>query len=53
MKSVCLKLKRDLLESQLNKFLCCFYALVSVYLFGPALTLGDILVIIANAQKPH
>ena len=26
---------------------------MSVYLFGPALTLGDILVIIAYTQKPH
>ena len=52
MKRVCLKLKRDVLESQI-KFLCCFHSFVSTCLFGPTLTLGDILVIIANTQRPR
>ena len=47
MKRVCLKLKRDMLESLINLFLCCFHSFVSTCLFGPTLTLGDILVIIA------
>ena len=42
MKRVCLKLKRDVLESQINLFLCCFHSFVSTCLFGPTLTLGDI-----------
>ena len=46
MKMVRLKLKRDMLESQINLFLCCFHSFVSTCLFGPTLTLGDILVII-------
>ena len=53
MKRVCLKLKRDVLESQINKFLCCFHTFVSTCLFGPTLTLSDILVIIAYTQKPR
>ena len=52
MKRVCLKLKRDVLESQM-KFLFCFHSFVSTCLFGPTLALGDILVIIANTQKPR
>ena len=52
MKRVCLKLKRDVLESQI-KFLCCFHSFVSTCLFGPTPTLWDILVIFANTQKPR
>ena len=52
MKRVCLKLKRDVLESQI-KFLCCFQSFVSTCLFGPTLTLGEILVIMAYTQKPR
>ena len=52
-KSVCLKLKCDVLESQINSFLCLFHSFVSTCLFGPTLTLGDILVIIAYTQKPR
>ena len=51
-KIVCLKLKRDVLESQINQFLCCFHPFVPTC-FGPTLTLGDILVIIAYTQKPR
>ena len=47
MKRVCLKLKRYVLESQINLFLCCFHSFVSTCLFGPTLTLCDTLVIIA------
>ena len=46
MKRVCLKLKRDVLESQINKFLCCFHSFVSTCLFMP-------LVIIAYTQNPR
>ena len=53
MKRVCLKLKRDVLESQINQFLRCFHSFVSTCLFGPALILCDILVIIAYTQKPR
>ena len=53
MKRVCLILKRDVLESQMNEFLCCFHSFVSTCLFGPTLTLGDILVITAYTQKPR
>ena len=53
MKRVCLKLKRDVLESQINEFLCCFHSFVSTCLFGPTLTLGDISVIITYTQKPR
>ena len=53
MKRVCLILKRDVLESQINLFLCCFHSFVSTCLFGPTLTLGDILVIIPYKQKPR
>ena len=52
MKRVRLKLKRDVLESQI-KFLYCFHSFVSTCLFGPLLTLDDILVIIAYSQKPR
>ena len=55
-KRVCLKLKRDMLESQINQFLSYFHSFVSTCLFGPTLTLGDILVIIAYiayTQKPR
>ena len=45
MKRVSLKLKRDVLESQINSFLCCFHSFVSTSLCGPTLTLCDILVI--------
>ena len=41
MKRVCLKLKRDVPESQINIFLCCLHSFVSTCLFGPTLTLGD------------
>ena len=51
MKRMCLKLKRDVLESQKKKNLCCFHSFVSTCLFGSKLTLGDILVIIAYTQK--
>ena len=53
MKRACLKLKRDVLESQINLFLCCFRLFVSTCLFGPILTLRDILIIIAYTQKPR
>ena len=53
MKRVCLKLKRDVLESQINQFLCCSHSFVSTCLFGPTLTLGDILVISAYTQNPR
>ena len=53
MKRVCLKLKRAVLESQINYFFCCFHSFVFTCLFGPTLTLGDILVIIAYTQKPR
>ena len=33
MKRVCLKLKRDALESQIDKFLFCFHSFVSTCLF--------------------
>ena len=51
MKRVCLKLKCD--KSQINEFLSCFHSFVSTCLFGPTLTLGDILVIFAYTQKPR
>ena len=38
MKRVCLKLKRDALESQIDKFLFCFHSFVSTCLFWPTLT---------------
>ena len=53
MKGVWMKLKREVLKSQINKFLWCFHSFVSTCLFGPTLTLGDILVIIAYTQKPR
>ena len=50
MKRVCLKLKRDVLQSL---FLCCFHSFVSTCLYWAALALGDNLIIIACTQKPH
>ena len=53
MKRVCLKFKRDMFESQINYFFSYFHSFVSTCLFGPTLTLGDILVIISYTQKPR